>query len=458
MHVIAYASRGLSRSASRYPAHKLEFLALKWSVTEKFSDYLYGNHFTVVTDSNLLTYILTSAKLDATSYRWLAALSTFTFKLLYRPGKQNADADGLSHKPHGAPVDDPKSQKKRERIYQFTQGHLSDPANIDAVDQGVVHAICDRQFVYSASHDDQSDAGGVALVEALAMSADALPDSCEQENQLGGLPALPHLTEAELRNKQRADQCLRHVILQVEHNVRPPPTLREELPELPLMLRELGRLELLNNILYRKRQVGSQTHYQLVLPTELREIVLTSLHDHMGHMGVDRTLDLVRARFYWPRMALDVEKKVKTCGRCVWRKALPERTAPLMNIHTTRPLKLVCMDSLSLEPDRSGTKDILVITDHFTKFAVAIPTPNQKARTVAKCLWGNFIVHYGFPERLHSDQGRDFESCTIKELCQVANIHKVRTTPYHPRGNPVEWFNRTLLDMLGTLQDQDKSH
>ena len=84
LRVIAYASRGLSRSESRYPAHKLEFLALKWSVAEKFCDYLYGNHFTVVTDSNPLTYILTTAKLDATSYRWLATLSTFSFKLVYR--------------------------------------------------------------------------------------------------------------------------------------------------------------------------------------------------------------------------------------------------------------------------------------------------------------------------------------------------------------------------------------
>lgn len=98
-----------------------------------------------------------------------------------------------------------------------------------------------------------------------------------------------------------------------------------------------------------------------------------------------------------------------------------------------------------------------MITDHFTKFVVAIPTPNQKARTVAKCLWENFMVHYGIPERLHSDQGPDFESRTIKELCQVAGVHKVRTTPYHPRGNPVERFNRTLLDVLGTLQNEDKS-
>ncbi|XP_073669762.1 uncharacterized protein [Paramisgurnus dabryanus] len=157
-------------------------------------------------------------------------------------------------------------------------------------------------------------------------------------------------------------------------------------------------------------------------------------------------------------MSSDIEKKIKMCNRCVLRKTLPQRAAPLVNIRTTRPLELVCMDFLSIEPDRSNTKDILVITDHFTKYAVAIPTPNQKAQTVAKCLWDNFIIHYGIPEKLHSDQGPDFESRLIKQLCEVAGIKKIRTTPYHPRGNPVERFNRTLLDMLGTLENQDKSH
>lgn len=114
------------------------------------------------------------------------------------------------------------------------------------------------------------------------------------------------------------------------------------------------------------------------------------------------------------------------------------------------------MDFLSLEPDTSNTKDILVLTDHFTKFALAFSTPNQKARTVAKCLWDNFIVYYGIRERLHTDQGRDFESKLIKELCEVAGTKKCRTTPYHPRGNPVERFNRTLLNMLGTLEAKQK--
>lgn len=66
-----------------------------------------------------------------------------------------------------------------------------------------------------------------------------------------------------------------------------------------------------------------------------------------------------------------------------------KKTSLLVNIETSRPLELVCMDYLSLEPDGKGTKNILVITDHFTKYAVAIPTADQKARTVAKAIWSN---------------------------------------------------------------------
>lgn len=105
----------MTKGESRYPAHKLAFLALKWAVTSKFNDYLYVAEFTVVTDSNPLTCILTSAKLDATSYRWLSSLSTYNFKLQYRAGSQNQDADGLSRRPHGELVDDLASLKEKEK-------------------------------------------------------------------------------------------------------------------------------------------------------------------------------------------------------------------------------------------------------------------------------------------------------------------------------------------------------
>ena len=96
--VVCYASRGLRPSEKNYPAHKLEFLALKWAVSDKFHEYLYGNSFEVRTDNNPLTYVLSTAKLDATSHRWLASLATYNFKLVYRSGKSNGDADGLSRR------------------------------------------------------------------------------------------------------------------------------------------------------------------------------------------------------------------------------------------------------------------------------------------------------------------------------------------------------------------------
>ena len=95
-HVIAYASCGLSKSERNYPIHKLEFLALKWAVTEKFHDYLYGGEFTVMTDNNPLTYVLSSAKLDATGHWWVAQLANYRFNLKYCTGMSNSVADALS--------------------------------------------------------------------------------------------------------------------------------------------------------------------------------------------------------------------------------------------------------------------------------------------------------------------------------------------------------------------------
>ena len=97
--VIAYASRGLRPSQRNNPAHKLECLALKWAVSDKFHDNHYGTTFQNVIDNNPLTYVLSKAKLVATSQRWVAALASYNFTISYRPGQQNADADGLSRKP-----------------------------------------------------------------------------------------------------------------------------------------------------------------------------------------------------------------------------------------------------------------------------------------------------------------------------------------------------------------------
>ena len=76
---------------------------------------------------------------------------------------------------------------------------------------------------------------------------------------------------------------------------------------------------------------------------------------------------------------------------------------------------------------------------------------------MARVLWRNFFSRFGFPEKLHADQGRNFESAAVKELCKITGITKTHTSPYHPQGNGItERFNRTLMDMLGTLKPHEK--
>ena len=97
LRVIAYASRSVSKTESNYPVHKLEFLALKWAVCEKFHEYLCGSKpFEIYTDNNPLTYVLTSAKLDACCQRWVAKLANYNFTIRYRCGQSTVEADALS--------------------------------------------------------------------------------------------------------------------------------------------------------------------------------------------------------------------------------------------------------------------------------------------------------------------------------------------------------------------------
>ena len=129
----------------------------------------------------------------------------------------------------------------------------------------------------------------------------------------------------------------------------------------------------------------------------------------------------------------------------------------MASIQTTEPMELLAIDFLGLEQGKGGYENILVVTDSFTKYSWAFPTRNQKANTVAGILWEKVVANYGFPQRLHSDQGQDFESKVIHDLCKMAEMEKSRTTPYHPQGNgQTERFNRTLLNMLGTLDDDKK--
>lgn len=125
------------------------------------------------------------------SYRWFAALSNHSFKLQYRAGKQNLEADDLSRWPHGVLLDDAQSKKGQERIARFTQHHLADTETQEVVNHDAIRAIRGSHLV-GVANDSCSSNCGITLVESLTVSADAIPESYVAGDQ-HGIPSLSHL-------------------------------------------------------------------------------------------------------------------------------------------------------------------------------------------------------------------------------------------------------------------------
>ena len=193
----------------------------------------------------------------------------------------------------------------------------------------------------------------------------------------------------------------------------------------------------------------------MVVPASLREEVLSDLHEGSlgGHLGTDKTLGRLKERFYWPGHYNDVTEWCRNCATCAARKSPPVKPrAPLQPIVTSYPLQLVAMDIVGPFPESpAGNSYILVVADYFTRYTEAYPIPNQEAATVANKVVEEFFFRFSPPERLHSDQGQNFESAIVTEVFKLLGVEKSRTTPYHPQSDGlVEQFNRTLLDMLAT--------
>ncbi len=472
---IAFASKSLTYAQSRYPAHRLEFYAMKWAICDKFHHWLRGQKFTVWTDNNPLTYILSKAKLDACEHRWVAKLAPYQFDIKYIPGPKNIVADALSREPFVHP----------SVLHRLTRV----PYDKLLAEAAAVHTGCVQDVFRWTTHplDSPSDTGGVAVACHTAkvslpgtmskQEVEAVLHSCRHsDNSKSHALLLPHLPQAimpsesqdvdvlsheYLMKRQQEDNVVKRVIYFVERGQRP--NRRERMNEPTAVLKFMKHWEQLlmkNGVLHRvsKNSVTKKKTYLYVVPDAVKTMVLKGIHDQAGHQGQQRTLYLARQRFFWLGLEKDVREYVKCCRRCVISKTPePEGRAPLENIITTEPLELVCIDFWSAEDSANRSLDVLVVTDHFTKMANAFLCPNQSAKAVAHQLWHNYFCVYGFPGRIHSDRGANFESALIVELLNIAGVQKSRTTPYHPMGNGAcERMNRTLGNMIRALPAKTK--
>lgn len=187
-----------------------------------------------------------------------------------------------------------------------------------------------------------------------------------------------------------------------------------------------------------------------VCPLQIRESVLWEIHKQ-DHAGIMRTIKRAKLKWFWPGITSQTRRLIRTCEVCQLSKHSRTRQHPTrQHLYSGRPWQRVAVDLVGPLPETPRkNKWILVLTDHFTRWQDALPIPDGTTPVVAKALDSRIFCYFGIPEQLHSDQGSQFESGLMRELCQLWGVKKTRTTPYHPQGNGmVERQNRTLGDSL----------
>lgn len=271
LRVIGYGSRTLTPAERNYHLHsdKLEFLALKWAICDKFRDYLYcAPTFTVYTDNNPLTYVLSTARLNAAGHRWVGEPADFHFDIKYRLGKMNTDADTLSRYPVNFPDD----------MKEHTEN--MSPEIVSAVWQG-------------SKAVQESDVPWVAALQLDVENADMVSSE-----------TISRVTPENIGAAQQEDPAIKEVdSLKLQNwtpNGRDKRNMRKETKRL---LYEWNRLVVDKGILCRQ----TEHHKQLVLPEKLKPMVLKTLHNDMSHIGAEKVTHLARERFYWPNMQDDIE-------------------------------------------------------------------------------------------------------------------------------------------------------
>ncbi len=212
------------------------------------------------------------------------------------------------------------------------------------------------------------------------------------------------------------------------------------------------KLRPVDNVLYLKYDEG--TPARLVLPGSATLPALVELHEALGHAGEGKLDRAARQRFWSPNLRHMVRRACNACQVCEQVKAVQlTPRAPLQPILSGYPNQRLGLDIMGPFPQsRTGIVYLLVMVDFFTKWVGAAPLPNQEARTVAEAVFTHWVVRYGTPDTIHTDQGSNFESRLVYKMCLLAGIQKTRTTPYHPQGNgQTERTNRSLLTTLRSL-------
>ena len=390
---VAYFSKHLSKTESNYSATEREMLAIVLSV-ERFKQYLYGRTFSILSDHQPLKYMLTTDIPERRLARLLNRLGIFQYNIIYRAGKFNGNADGLS------------------RMVDENEHRSND--------------LCSEEDI---------------VINAIHLKSDKM--NCEQ------LQDLDLKWFYELKRSAKASG-VKPIIKEFDNKVK------------RSLYSQWSRIYIFNQNLFREYiDDDDNICYQYIVPMKQRNYILYQLHDcpTAGHLGFEKTRDRIITRFYWYGQLLDIKNYIQSCTICQQAKSSPINSSPLIPILPTRPSQIITTDIMGpLPKSNTGYLYVLVVVDHFTKWVELFPMTTIRAVDVAEKLMSVFLRH-GIPDTILSDQGSNYQSELLGELYELLDMHKVRTTPYHPQCDGLtERFNRTIQAMLtGYVSDDQKN-
>ena len=271
------------------------------------------------------------------------------------------------------------------------------------------------------------------------------------------------LTQIEIATEQRQDPILGTVRKWLEAKEVP---TREEMRgqdrELHQYRSIFGALKIEGELLVYRVKINSYDDLEtsrVLVPLKLRDEVFYHLHEHQhaGHFGMAGTCARAKLRFYYPGMKVDLQNRIRTCGRCLQKITKVDNKA---GAHVPRrssyPGELVYIDLIGpYEPSSEGFKYALTVEDGFTRFAQIYKLRSKEAKEVARVLVQEYVATWGCPMGIHSDNGKEFTNAIFKELMVALQIKQRHQPAYSPWSNRVERVHRVLNAALRTVLERD---
>jgi transposase InsO family protein len=461
--VICFASHILLRAQKKYCTTRKELLAVV-KFCRFFRHYLLGRPFTVRTDHGSLVWLMRFKHLEGQLARWMEELSQYDMQIVHRPGRKHLNADGLSRIPDTLPnCNCYEAGKSLDSLpcggcSYCARAHNQWSRFMEDVDDIVPLAV--RVVTDDTNHTSPNltPPGGFSF--PISHSSQGEDDTIEIDQESGENQSfcetnwLATYTPGELREKQLLDSDLKPLITYLEtKNVPKQFKLFLSSPASKALWLCRKQLVLKSGVLYYRWENPVEAHLRLVVPSSLKQEVLFFCHDakSAGHLGQTKTLLRLKQSFLWHNMAQDCRLYVASCSVCNKnKKQCVKPKASLRSYHAGFPMERVHLDILGpFNISDQGNSYVLMLIDQFTKWVEMAAIPDQTAETVAKKFLTHFIVTFGCPLEVHTDQGRNFESSLFKTFCELFQITKTRTTPYRPSSNgQIERYNRIVLQMI----------